>query len=187
MVAVVWVRDPREQALRSFGFANRLEPVLDQGSVRPEDSVLVLTSLDRDDALEALCREAFASNPPRMGTSASALELQAMCRHVFAASRHLVVMGAGEIAEIVDSDPGLRARMPSVLGLRELEALIDPGVRARSSLDVEHAQELARVFWPTADAHNALRIGRLSQDLARARWWMPEDNIKVRYLRRYLN
>ncbi|MBV8733758.1 MAG: hypothetical protein JO120_03145, partial [Solirubrobacterales bacterium] len=39
----------------------------------------------------------------------------------------------------------------------------------------------------SADAHNALRIGRLSQDLARARWWMPEDNIKVRYLRRYLN
>jgi ATP-dependent Clp protease ATP-binding subunit ClpA len=39
--------------------------------------------------------------------------------------------------------------MPSVLGLRDLADLIDTDVRGRSSLDVERAQELARVFWPT--------------------------------------
>jgi hypothetical protein len=149
LVAVVWVCDPRRQPQPSSEFAKYVEPVLDARSIRPEDSVLVLTSLERDEALEAIRREAFASNPPPSWTSSAALELQAMGRHVFAASRHLTVMGAGEIAEILDRDPELRARMPSVLGLRDLEALIECGVRARSSLDVGRAQELARVFWPT--------------------------------------
>ncbi|MGN6167795.1 MAG: hypothetical protein ACTHQQ_06440 [Solirubrobacteraceae bacterium] len=149
MLAVVWVRDPRQGAQHLSEFAKRLEPVLDEGNVRPQDSVLVLTSLDRNDALEAIRRQAFSSIPTPMGTSAAALELPAMGGRVLAASRHLTVVGARELAEILDRDPGLRARMPSVLGLRNLEALIDPGVRGRSSLDVEHAQELARVFWPT--------------------------------------
>ena len=63
--------------------------------------------------------------------------------------RRAVVLGAEEISASLDRDPRLRAAMPSVLGLRDLDGLIDPAVRGRSTLDVERAQELARVFWPT--------------------------------------
>jgi hypothetical protein len=155
VVAVVWVRDPRRQVERSSGFARRLESVLEVGSVRPEDSVLVLTSVDRD---EAIHREAFASIPPPIDASSAATGFQGMGQEAFAESRHLTVIGAREIAEILDRDSGLRARMPSVLGLRELEGLIDSDVRARSSFDVEHAQRLARVFWPTRAYEHALGV-----------------------------
>jgi hypothetical protein len=61
----------------------------------------------------------------------------------------VAVLGAGELGQSLDRCASLRAAMPSVLGLRDLGALISAGARARSSLQVEPAQALARVFWPT--------------------------------------
>lgn len=67
----------------------------------------------------------------------------------FGQVKRFVVLGARELGERLDRDPRLRAAMPSVLGLRDLEPLIDSDVRERSSLDIGSAQRLARVFWPT--------------------------------------
>ena len=63
--------------------------------------------------------------------------------------QRLVMLGASQIGASLDRHPGLRVALPSVLGLTDLEPLIDAGVRERSSLDVGRAQELARVFWAT--------------------------------------
>jgi len=48
--------------------------------------------------------------------------------------------------------------MPSVLGSRDLTALLSAGARARSSLDVERVQALARVFWPTRAYEHAREV-----------------------------
>ena len=63
--------------------------------------------------------------------------------------QELVVLGAAELGQSLDRHPELRAAMPSVLGLRDLEPLVTADARRRSTLDVVSAQELARVFWPT--------------------------------------
>jgi hypothetical protein len=63
--------------------------------------------------------------------------------------RRFVLLGSREISATLDRHPDLRAAMPSVLGLRDLEPLIAAGARDRSTLDLGGAQELARVFWPT--------------------------------------
>jgi hypothetical protein len=47
--------------------------------------------------------------------------------------------------------------MPSVLGLGRLTPLISASARACSSLEVERAQTLARVFWPTRAYERARR------------------------------
>ncbi|MBV8218480.1 MAG: hypothetical protein JO325_08440, partial [Solirubrobacterales bacterium] len=60
-----------------------------------------------------------------------------------------VVLGSRELSASIDRHPELRATMPPVLGLRDLEPLIAAGARERSTLDIAAAQELARVFWPT--------------------------------------
>ena len=70
-------------------------------------------------------------------------------RHRFAQVKRFVVLGVRELGQSLDRHPELRAAMPSVLGLRDLDELIDPDALARSSLDVGAAHELARVFWPT--------------------------------------
>jgi len=88
------------------------------------DQVLVLTNLDGAEAQRAL------------GLRVSQV-------------KRFVVLGARELGDSVDRHPELRAAMPSVLGLRDLTPLIDRDALARSSLDVDVAQELARVFWPT--------------------------------------
>jgi hypothetical protein len=85
------------------------------------ERVLVLTNLDADKA-----RDALEQLVPQFA-----------------------VLGAGELGESLDRHPELRAAMPSVLGMRDLQALIDPDIRRRSTLDIDNAQELARVFWPT--------------------------------------
>ncbi len=69
--------------------------------------------------------------------------------YAFATRRRLLVLDAREIAACLDRHPVVRAALPSVLGLRDLGPLLDREAAARSSLDIERAQELARVFWPT--------------------------------------
>jgi conflict system STAND superfamily ATPase len=90
-----------------------------------EDELLMLTNLDAGDAILQLRDEPFLQG------------------------RRLVLIGAGGIAASLDRHPELRVALPSVLGLRDLDQLIDADVRGRSSFDVERAQALARVFWPT--------------------------------------
>ena len=87
--------------------------------------LLVMTNLDTVDARDALRADALGQD------------------------LRVVILGAAEISASLDRDPQLRAAMPSVLGLRDLNELIESDVRGRSSLDAGRAQELARVFWPT--------------------------------------
>jgi hypothetical protein len=74
--------------------------------------------------------------------------------------KQFAVLGAGELGESLDRHPELRAAMPSVLGLRDLSALIAPDARASSTLDIRSAQELARVFWPTRAYERARTVLR---------------------------
>ncbi len=122
-VAVVWVRpSPSEK--------DRLTRVVTGAWAVPSElgfwfeRVLVLTNLDAREARSALVER-------------------------FGWEREFAVLGAGELGESLDRHPALRAAMPSVLGLRELEPLIGADVGRRSTLDVSAAQELAHVFWAT--------------------------------------
>jgi len=124
-VAAIWVRDKAVSERRLEVFRDRVVLARAHADARPSDALLVLTNLDGDAARESLSRDPATRE------------------------QRSVVLGAQEISTSLDRHPSLRAAMPSVLGLRDLDALIDPDVRRRSSLDVERAQELARVFWPT--------------------------------------
>lgn len=120
-VAGVWVRSGPVPEGRMSEFGDRVVSV-------PADRtewLLVMTNLDTADARAALRADERARD------------------------LRVVILGAAEISTSLDRDPQLRAAMPSVLGLRDLDGLIDSDVRGRSSLDVSRAQELARVFWPT--------------------------------------
>jgi hypothetical protein len=125
VVAAIWIRDKSALERRVEVFRNRVVAALASADARPSDALLVLTNLDGDAA-----RASLSWDP---GTR----------------EKRSVVLGAAEISTSLDRHPSLRAAMPSVLGLRDLDALIDSDVRRRSSLDVERTQELARVFWPT--------------------------------------
>ncbi|MGH2928881.1 MAG: hypothetical protein ACRDL8_11820, partial [Solirubrobacteraceae bacterium] len=132
-VVVVWVRDDKS-------FMRRLAELVVRVSALPaelgswfEDRVLLLTNLDGAAADRALQPMPFAEH------------------------RSLVVLGARELGASLDRHSDLRAAIPSVLGLRDLTPLIPPNVWARSSLDVERAQALARVFWPTR-AYDRARV-----------------------------
>lgn len=70
----------------------------------------------------------------------------------------VAVLGPAEVAARVDARAELRRGMPSVLGLRDLDALIEPGVSDRSWLDRGAAQELAAVFVPTGAYRRALAV-----------------------------
>lgn len=65
------------------------------------------------------------------------------------------VADARVLAHVVESDPGLRLRMPSLLGVCG-DGLFDAELVARSSADVPAARELARVFVPTRAYRAAL-------------------------------
>ncbi len=70
------------------------------------------------------------------------------------------VLGARELGERIDARPELRLAMPSLLGLREVDELIEPRVAQRSTLDRAAAEELARVFVPTRAHARALQVLR---------------------------
>jgi len=56
------------------------------------------------------------------------------------------ILGPRELTEIVASRPELRLRVPSVLGIYDVRSTVDA---SRSTLDVDAAAELARVYVPT--------------------------------------
>jgi hypothetical protein len=68
------------------------------------------------------------------------------------------VLGRRQLGARVDARAELRRTMPSVLGLRDLDDLIEPGVSERSSLDRVAAQGLASVFVPTRAYARALEV-----------------------------
>jgi hypothetical protein len=68
------------------------------------------------------------------------------------------VWGPTWLAARVDARVELRRAMPSVLGLRDLTALIDSDVADRSSLDRHAADQLATVFVPTRAYRRALEV-----------------------------
>jgi uncharacterized protein (DUF1778 family) len=70
----------------------------------------------------------------------------------------VIVLGGAELCARIDARGELRRRVPSVLGLRDLAALIAPEVSARSSLELAAAQQLARVFVPTAAYQRAQSV-----------------------------
>ncbi|HEY2438622.1 MAG TPA: hypothetical protein VGI07_00255 [Solirubrobacteraceae bacterium] len=67
-------------------------------------------------------------------------------------------MGTQEIGARIDALPGLRLVMPSLLGLRRLDELVDAEAAGRSTLDRRAAHQLAEVFVPTRAYHRALSV-----------------------------
>jgi hypothetical protein len=124
VVAVVWVPDRLSLSSRLSELVQRFARLAGDLSLRSADRVLVITNLNGRAAERALTESLFP------------LE-------------RFVVFGARELTESVDRHAALRLAMPSVLGLRDLGPLISPSVRERSSLDVERARGVARVFVPT--------------------------------------
>jgi hypothetical protein len=68
------------------------------------------------------------------------------------------VLGTHELGARIDARPELRQAMPSLLGLRALEELIEPTVERGSSLARDAARELATVFVPTRAHARALDV-----------------------------
>jgi conflict system STAND superfamily ATPase len=124
-VVVAWSPANWPLAARVSDLVRRVAAVSSDLGSWCTDQVLVLTNLDGPKAEQALGHDPFAED------------------------RTVAVLGSAELCAALDRHAGLRRAMPSVLGLRDLSPLIADGVRARSSLDVERAQALAGVFWPT--------------------------------------
>lgn len=71
---------------------------------------------------------------------------------------HVARIGPEQLGHLLDADPELRLRMPSVLGIRDLHGPIGERVSARSRFDVWAAAELARAFVPTRAYDRALEV-----------------------------
>jgi hypothetical protein len=132
VVAVVWVRDEPSRMRRLAQLSAGAMAVRSELGFWFE-RVLLLTNLDGQEA-----RRAVAERFPQV--------------------KQVVVLDERKLGQILDRRPELRAAMPSVLGLRDVDPLISSEVRDRSSVDLVSAQELARVFWPTRAYERARRI-----------------------------
>ena len=72
--------------------------------------------------------------------------------------REVQVIGPRELGEVLDASPAIRRRVPFVLGVRDLDGLVEPELRARSTADVDAASSLARVFVPTRAYQRTLDV-----------------------------
>ena len=133
-VAVVWVREDESLERRLASMVAGVAALGSELGFWCEDRVLVLTNLDGGAAQVALGRQPWSEQ------------------------RTVVVLGDRELGDSLDRHAGVRVAMPSVLGLRDLTPLISVNARARSSLDIERAQALARVFWPTRAYERAREV-----------------------------
>ncbi|HEX7299976.1 MAG TPA: hypothetical protein VF257_13330 [Solirubrobacteraceae bacterium] len=95
---------------------------------------VVLTSVDRTPAVERTVAE-------QVGGSGS-----------------VTVLGRDELVQLVEARADLRLRMPSLVGLRAVEGLVDAETRGRSSVDAGSAHAVARVFVPTRAYARALDV-----------------------------
>jgi len=133
VVAVAWVRDRLSLSRRQAELASQVARSVGDLGLGSKDRVLVVTNLDRRAAEDALTGSLYPL-------------------------AHFAVLGRAELSESIDRHPALRLAMPSLLGLRDLAPLIPAALRERSSLDVERAQELARVFVPTRAYERAREV-----------------------------
>ena len=124
IVAVAWVRDRLSLERRQAELVSQVARSVSDLGLGSSDRTVVVTNLDRRAAEDAL--------------TGSLYPLQ-----------HFIVLGSDELSESIDRHPVLRLAMPSLLGLRDLSPLIAPSIRERATLDLERAQQLARVFVPT--------------------------------------
>ena len=69
-----------------------------------------------------------------------------------------MVLGPEELSYALDADPSLRRRMPAVLGIRDLDELIEPAAAEASTLDHGAAEQLAPVFVATGPYRRALEV-----------------------------
>lgn len=129
-VVVVWVAQDESARRRLATLVTRVAALHSWC----EDRVLLLTNLDGGSVRTALKRESWSEH------------------------RTIVVLGARELSEGLDRHSSVRAAMPSLLGLRDLTPLVSANARACSSLNVERAQALARVFWPTRAYERARNV-----------------------------
>jgi hypothetical protein len=149
-VAVVWIADDESSERRLEALARRVLALVSELGFWCQDLVLVLTNLDVAAARAELQRQPLSDVPADQRD-----ELPSADR---TEGRSVVFVGARELGACLDRHATVRMAMPSVLGLRDLTPLIAADVRARSSLDVEHAQALARVFWPTRAYERARKV-----------------------------
>ena len=133
VVAVAWVRERLSLARGQAELASQVARSAHDLGLGSGDRVVVVTNLDRRAAEDVLIGSLFPL-------------------------AHFAVLGADELSESIDRHPALRLAMPSLLGLRDLGGLIPPAVWERSSLDIERAQEVARVFVPTRAYERALEV-----------------------------
>jgi hypothetical protein len=133
-VVVIWAPAMGDADARLGVLAWKLSQLPADAGITLGDRVLVLTNLGSEQAAEALRASAIAN------------------------TARATVWGCEELSDAIDRHPAIRAAMPSVLGLRELAPLVPPSLRARSSFQVERAQALARVFWPTRAHQRALEV-----------------------------
>ncbi|MGH2915734.1 MAG: hypothetical protein ACRDMX_12190 [Solirubrobacteraceae bacterium] len=68
------------------------------------------------------------------------------------------ILGARELSARIDALAQLRLQVPSLLGLRDIEELLDAETVAGSSLELGAARELAGVFAPTRAYQRALSV-----------------------------
>jgi len=129
-LVVVWVAEDESPERRLASLVGR---VVELGPWCG-DQVVVLTNLNGSAARSALERAEWSED------------------------RAVLVWGDRELGESLDRHSGVRAAMPSVLGSRDLTPLLSAPARGRSSLDVERAQTLARVFWPTRAYEHARAV-----------------------------
>lgn len=132
VIAVAWV--PAAAHDHRSLLAKHLRVIADRVAPDSSDGVVVVTNLASAEA-----REVVRASP--LGRLAA-----------------VVVLAADELSESLDRHAGLRLAMPSVLGLRDLDALIPEPLREGSSLDVARARALARVFVPTGAYERACRV-----------------------------
>jgi uncharacterized protein YoaH (UPF0181 family) len=67
-------------------------------------------------------------------------------------------LGPAELWQLYAAAPAVRFRVPSALGVADLDALVPAEAAQRSTADVEAALELARVFVPTRAYLESLRV-----------------------------
>ena len=68
------------------------------------------------------------------------------------------VLGPDRLWELFAASPRARLRVPSALGVADLDALVSPQAAERSTADIAAAAELARVFVPTRAYAHALAV-----------------------------
>ena len=165
--AGAWVGEA--DRLRSVLSGTPLEPPL-TGSVMPAPVLLQcawIRSGDWNDLLHAV-RALVSRRPEDFSAAASFVLLtnldvpswfeQAVARLVGPGVVQVGVLGSGELGARLDGRVELRRAMPSLLGLRDLDPLIEPEAAGRSSLDRDAAGQLAAVFVPTRAYRRALEV-----------------------------